>query len=240
MGAGGIKSMQVIGVDGCPGGWIAVTYDITARTLTPQCYSSFRAVLDAYSDADVVAVDIPIGLAVGVSRRCDDEARRTLGRPRGSSVFPAPDPRVLDEVTREGAQALLRTLTGKGISAQAFGIYAKVTEVNAVMTPELQERVVEVHPEVSFWAAAERRPMTYKKKKAEGYEERRAILARVLERPIWSREEARAVARPAAPDDVLDAIVAAWTARRVAESRAGRFPVDWERDHCGLRMEIVY
>jgi predicted RNase H-like nuclease len=232
--------MRVVGVDGCPGGWIAVTYDITAGTLIPQCHSSFRAVLDAYSDADVVAADIPIGLAEGVSRRCDDEARRALGRPRGSSVFPAPDPRVLDEVTREGAQALLRTLTGKGISAQAFGIYAKVAEVNAVMTPELQERVVEIHPEVSFWAAGGRRPMTFSKKTPEGYEERRAILARVLERPIWSREEARAVARPAAPDDVLDATVAAWTARRVAEGRADRFPVNWERDSRGLRMEIVY
>jgi predicted RNase H-like nuclease len=232
--------MRVVGVDGCPGRWIAIAYDIAAGTLIPQCHSSFRAVLDAYPDVDVVAVDIPIGLAVGVSRRCDDEARRTLGRPRGSSVFPAPDPRVLDEVTREGAQALLRTLTGKGISAQAFGIYAKVAEVNAVMTPELQERVVEIHPEVCFWAAAGQRPMTYKKKKTEGYEERRGILARILERSIWSREEARAVARPAAPDDVLDAVVAVWTGRRVAEGRANRFPANWERDRRGLRMEIVY
>jgi predicted RNase H-like nuclease len=234
--------MQAIGVDGCPGGWIAVTYDITAGTLIPRRYSSFRDVLTAYPYAEVVAVDIPVGLSEGMSRRCDVETRRALGQPRGSSVFPAPDPRVLDEPTREGAQALLQvlTLTDKGISVQAFGIYPKVAEVNRLMTPGLQERVIEIHPEVSFWAAAGRRPMTYPKKTPEGYEERRGILTRVLERPIWSREEARAVARPATPDDVLDATGAAWTARRVAEGRADRFPANWERDRRGLRMEIVY
>ena len=232
--------MQLIGVDGCPGGWIAVTYDIAARTLTPQFHSSFQAVLGAYSDAEVVAVDIPIGLAESVSRRCDDEARRSLGPPRGSSVFPAPDPRLLGETVYKDALARSRSLNNKGISIQTFMICPKVAEVNGVMTPELQERVIEIHPEVSFWAAAGMRSMTYTKSKPEGYEERRAILARVLERPIWSREEARTVARPAVPDDVLDATVAAWTARRVAEARAGRFPIEGERDRRGLRMEIVY
>jgi predicted RNase H-like nuclease len=82
-------------------------------------------------------------------------------------------------------------------------ICPKVAEVNGVMTPELQDRVIEIHPEVSFWAAARMRPMTYKKSKAEGYEERRGILAQVLGLPIWSREAARAVAKPGNPDDLL-------------------------------------
>lgn len=73
--------------------------------------------------------------------------------------------------------ALSRSLTGKGIAKQSFAIYGKVAEVRRVMTPALQRRVVEVHPEVSFWALAGERPMTHHKGKAEGYEERRALLA---------------------------------------------------------------
>ena len=46
--------------------------------------------------------------------------------------------------------------------------------------------------------------------------------------------------RPCSPDDVLDAIVAAWTASRVVTGIAVRLPIDPERDESGLRMEIVY
>ncbi len=108
------------------------------------------------------------------------------------------------------------TAPGAGVSKQGFAIYAKVAEVNRAMTPALQARVVEVHPEVGFWALAGGRPMAHAKGTPEGYEERRALLSDELGLAIWSRDEARAVARPAAPDDLLDAVVASWTARRWA------------------------
>ena len=184
-------------------------------------------------------MDIPIGLAEGEPRRCDVEARRVLG-PRRSSVFPAPDPRVAGAPTYEGALALSRSLTGAGISKQGFAISAKVAEVNRAMAPALQARVIEVHPEVGFWALAGGRPMAHAKGTPEGYEERRALLADGLGVEIWSRDEARRVAQPASPDDALDAIVAAWTARRWAAGRASRLPPDPSVDARGLRMEIVY
>lgn len=33
--------MQVVGVDGCRGGWIAVVYDVESGTLTPAYHPSF-------------------------------------------------------------------------------------------------------------------------------------------------------------------------------------------------------
>lgn len=135
--------------------------------------------------------------------------------------------------------ALSRSLNGKGTSKQAFGIYPKVAEVNRIVTPNLQDRVFEVHPEVSFWALAGQ-PMEHAKDTAEGYEERHALLAEAFGVPIWARAEARRVARPASPDDVLDATVAAWTAYRKAEGSAGRLPPAPSSDRRGLRMEIVY
>jgi predicted RNase H-like nuclease len=234
--------MRVVGVDGCRGGgWIAVTYDTESGTLTPQFHPFFRGVLVANRDAAVVAVDIPIGLSEGEPRRrCDVEARAALGQPRQSSVFTPPDPRALDEVTYEDMLTLSFALTDRGISIQAFGIAPRIREVNRLMTPQLQGHVVEIHPEVCFWAAAGERSMTYRKKTREGYEERRAILAQALGCTIWSRGEASKIVPPAKPHDVLDATVAAWTAHREAEGRAGRLPIYPETDRRGLRMEMVF
>jgi len=231
--------VRVVGVDGCPGGWVAIDFDTEARTLSPRVHPYFAELLAAYPDAACIGVDIPIGLAEGEPRCCDIEARRVLG-PRKSSVFPAPDPRILTAPTYADALARARTLTGAGISKQGQAIYPKVLEVNWTLTPALQGRVVEVHPEVSFWALAGARPMAHHKGKAEGYEERRALLADELGIAVWLRDEAFVVARPAAPDDVLDATVAAWTAKRQADGHASRFPVVPQVDARGLLMEIVY
>lgn len=237
--------MYVVGVDGCLGGWIAVAYDASLSTLTPQIHSTFGELLANYSDAARIAIDVPIGLAQGGTRACDVEARRVLG-PRRSSVFPAPDPRLLDAIVNEtldykGASERSHSILGKGISKQAYAIFPKIAEVNKVLTPYIQERVVEVHPEVSFWALAGRRPMEHHKGKLEGFQERRNHLIEALEGVyVPTREEARRVAPPAKPDDVLDAAVAAWTARRLAEGRSERLPSELLTDARGLRMEMVY
>ena len=44
----------------------------------------------------MVALDIPIGLATGAPRPCDVAARGALGPGRASSVFPAPDRRLIE------------------------------------------------------------------------------------------------------------------------------------------------
>ena len=230
--------MRVVGVDGCPGGWVTVAWDTERRTLTPSVHSSFAEMLAANEGAERIGVDIPIGLAVGVPRGADVAARRLLG-PRRSSVFPAPDPRLLGAATYAEAAALSRSLTGKGVTVQAFGIFPKVAEVNRAMPPALQTRVFEVHPEVSFRALAGR-PMAHAKKRPEGYEERCELLSAALGIAIWSRAEARAVARPAGADDVLDAVVAAWSAHRDTIGQAERLPETPEVDGRGLRMEIIF
>ncbi len=230
--------MKVVGVDGCPGGWVAMSWDTVRRTMSPFVYPSFNTLLAANEDAAAIAVDIPIGLIEG-SRQCDLAARQVLGR-RRSSVFPAPDPRILHAKTYAEASALAVEHTSKGVSQQAFAIFQKIREVNEVMTPELQNRVVECHPEVSFWAAAGKTPMEFPKKTAEGFAERRALLQMLTGSDIPDRKPAGQIAKPAGADDVLDATIAAWTARRVAESRAGRLPETPETDSHGLRVEIVY
>ncbi len=232
--------MYVVGVNGCPGGWLAVAFGLSAGEFAPRVHASFSELLASYPDAACIAVDIPIGLGEGAPRRCDIEVRRVLG-PRRSSVFPAPDRRLINVSTYSEALSLSRSLYGKGISKQGFAIYPKVAEVDHVMTPQLQQRVIEVHPEVSFWAAAGYRPMSRPKKTPAGYEERRNLLSVVMGPvDIPARDDARRVTPPAGADDLLDALVAAWTAQRFAEARAGRLPPDPSTDSRGLLMEMVY
>ncbi len=230
--------MQVVGVDGCRGGWVAIAWETDTNSLTPQVHWAFADLLAAYPEAAAVGVDIPIGLAEGGPRGADVAARRSLG-PRASSVFPAPDPRLLGSESYTDALARSRELNGKGISKQAHAIFTKVAEVNALLTPELQAWVVEVHPEVSFGALGNH-PMTHSKRTPEGFAERRALLSQAFAQPIWDRASARSLVRPAAADDVLDAVVAAWSAHRFATGAAGRLPEEPEVDGRGLRMEIVF
>jgi predicted RNase H-like nuclease len=229
--------VRVVGVDGCPGGWLAMAFD--GSSIEPHFHPTFSELVQRYSEVSCIAIDIPIGLSSTGARACDLAARRLLGR-RRSSVFPAPDPRILDYATHAEASAQSRVLTGKGLSIQSFGIYPKVAEVHRLMTPLLQSWIVEVHPEVSFWALAGGHPLEHTKRRAAGYEERAELLAGVLGVRIPDRKEARSMTRPCSPDDVLDAIVAAWTASRVVDGIAERLPVNPERDVSGLRMEIVY
>lgn len=51
----------VVGVDGCPGGWVAVT--VQRDSFTATVYPTFAGLLYAVSHAAVIAVDIPIGLS---------------------------------------------------------------------------------------------------------------------------------------------------------------------------------
>jgi predicted RNase H-like nuclease len=238
--------MPVIGVDGCPGGWVAVEWD---GGLAYRVHASFRELLASYPDAACIGIDVPIGLD-DRPRDCDVAARRVLGPGRASCVFRPPSRAALGTSAPDGcgwlppdyrtACALNRQACGVGLSKQAYGILPKIAEVDAAMTPDLQGRIIEVHPEVAFWALA-KRAMHHTKKSAEGFEERRTVLtAAFVDVPIPTRTEARRVARPAGPDDVLDAIVAAWTARRFATGTAGTMPQAPTLDDRGLRMQIVY
>jgi len=229
--------MKVVGVDGCPGGWVAVTWDTSAGTLDVRVHWSFAALLDATADVAAVAVDIPIGLPGG-KRGCDSLARKLLAPKKSSSVFPAPDPRLLSFTTYAEANAWSRANLGKGISKQVFAIFPKIAKVNGLLTPAMQARVFEVHPEVSFCLLAGA-PLLPRKGTPEGYDVRRRALMNALGLEVWDRKAAFGLAKPAKPDDILDATVAAWTARRKVEGRENRLADEAQVDANGLRAEIV-
>jgi predicted RNase H-like nuclease len=174
-----------------------------------RCESFAEALL---VDARVVAVDIPIGIPDEGARPADVAARRFVG-PRAASVFTTPVRPVLEAPTYAQARALATELTGKSISAQSYALRRRILEVDEYAHDD--ERVIEVHPEVSFRELA-RGPLL-SKHRADGLAERRALLeATGIELPPT-------VPRIAEPD-LLDATIAAWSARRYALSEAAPLP----------------
>jgi len=229
------RGAMVGGLDGCRGGWVLAAGRVgTDIPVTIEVMAGFGEVLARVQagDLEAVAVDMPIGLADLQPRRCDGEARARLGT-RHSSVFPAPLRPLLDVASWDEALALNRELTGKGISRQAFGILPKVREVDQAITPEIQDRIVEAHPEVSF-ALLAGGPMAHSKRSPAGRAERLAALVGPFS-DITQTTGQRL--QGTAPDDVLDAYALLWTASRWVRGEA--VVLGGERDARGLRMEIV-
>jgi predicted RNase H-like nuclease len=237
----GTKGSEVIaGVDGCRGGWIAAISDGGKYEL--RLFSNFASVWGELSTADLILVDVPIGLRdEGNSERlCDVEARKKLGRGRASSVFPAPCRAALIANSYVEACRINEERTNRSMTQQTFAILGKIRELDDLFSvhPEAIEQIREVHPEVCFWSFAGK-AMCFKKSKAAGYVERLKVLAAIYpgaEAVIASSPYRRAdVAR----DDLIDAVVAMLTAEG-DPSQFKTLPASPETDSRGLRMEIVY
>jgi predicted RNase H-like nuclease len=142
---------------------------------------------------------------------------------------------VLATSTYEEACAASREACGKGLSKQLYNIVAKIKEVDAVQSPRLQRSLFEACPELSFAVMRGDAPMQHSKRTAQGRAERVAVLHEHLGVDVPALLEARAPG--AQPDDVLDALALAWTARRYLGDTCLRF--GGELDATGLRMEVV-
>ena len=113
---------------------------------------------------------------------------------------------------------------GVGINQQTFHLFPKMREVDELLRsrPRLKRIVYEAHPELAFARMNGGRPVLSKKRKPDGYAERRRLLAaHGFGCPV---ERLAGAAR----DDILDAIAVCRTAllitqrKRRASARRGR------------------
>jgi predicted RNase H-like nuclease len=232
----------VAGVDGCKAGWFAVFREIETGQCWKDVFDHTSDVLNGPKHAEIVAVDIPIGLldcAERGGRQCDRDARELLRKPRSNSVFSPPVRAALN--CRDFAAANLANKRSSpeqiGIPLQCFCLFPKLREVDGWMDAELQERVFEVHPELCFYDLNNKQPMRHGKKRADGFEERKRLLTgaglgEIVEHALSDRP--LQVAR----DDILDACVACWTAGRILRDEGIRIPENPPQDSRGFRMEI--
>jgi predicted RNase H-like nuclease len=230
-----VSHVRVLGADACPGAWvgIAVCGPEVRGYLDTEIESLVRQAT-ADGPLSVVGIDMPIGLADSGYRKADLLARAAAG-PRRASVFMAPVRSALEIDDYALAVAENRRCGGGGISRQAFGLRAKIGQVDRwLRTQPADLRVVEVHPELSFGAMAGA-PLPERKSSWAGVVRRRQLLA---ERGIVLPDDLGVPGRIAGPDDILDAAAVAWTALRVAGGNARSRPDPPDRFSDGLECAI--
>jgi len=231
---GQVGDGRVLGVDACGSGWIG----IALSTGEPRAYvdAEIGAVLtaaEADGPLDVIAIDIPIGLADAGPRRADLEARQAAG-PRRTSVFITPVRSAIEAGDYAQALAVNRRLAGAGISKQAYALRDKILQVDRLVRHDPPATAVEVHPELSF-AEMAGAPLRHAKSTWAGAATRLRLLA---DAGIHLPDNLGVAAEKVGVDDVLDAAAAAWTAMRVQAGAARSLPQPPERFSDGIACAI--
>lgn len=238
----------LVGVDGCPSGWIAVfavagengDFDSPEVAL----FTDFSTLTDRFERAAAIAVDMPIGLPERIegSGRGPEQAVRPMLGARQSSVFSIPSrPAVYapDYPAACGA-AVATSAPAKKVSKQAFMIFPKIREIDGVLRRNPAMPVYEVHPEFAFTRLNGDKPMRLPKKvksrvNPAGIAERRALLAG---NGFSEDFLARRPPPGAAVDDFIDACACLAIARRIVSGRARPWPLDYRRDRHALPIAI--
>ena len=132
-------------------------------------HARFAGLVEGLPGDAVVAVDMPIGLPdlTGKGGRGPEALVRPLLGQRQSSVFSIPsraavyaaqEPFTTLERWYEAHRAASATARQtsqppRAVSIQAFGIFPKIREIDALLREraDLRQRVIESHPEVAFW-----------------------------------------------------------------------------------------
>ena len=225
--------MICIGLDGYRKGWVAVLIDGDAHELL---------FLPTISDLrklrfDRACIDMPIGLPGAGERTCDLIARKML-RPHASRVFTGARRGLWDHPSHAAANRALWTRGEAGVSIELWHLGKKLCELDAVMTPRLQHKLREAHPELVFLRLNGGAPLPSKHTEV-GLRLRRKLLRaagfRALDRWLGKTR----IGTGAKRDDILDACAVAVAARdghlRNVLPRGGA-----AKDARGLKMQIWY
>jgi predicted RNase H-like nuclease len=232
-----------VGVDGCRAGWFAVWKGKAG--LEGQVFPTFRELVRG--PWTILAIDVPVGLReasdllASEPRAADTEARRALGPGLSSRVFDAPVREALAAESHRHAIALSMAVTAKGVSAQCYGLFRKIKEVDDALaeTKSLRELVFETHPELVFASLNGGSGVRPSKKEREGLAVRSRLLGGPLGRSDLLGPLREGVRKSAvADDDILDACAALVAAQRVGQGCAAPLPDPPETDARGLRMAI--
>lgn len=236
---------RVAGVDGCKAGWVAVIRNLDdPAELKLIVVPTFADIVGFTPHLVIIAVDMPIGLPdrIGPGGRGPEKAARKHLGMRQSSVFTVPSRAAVyeDEYLKACATALATSEPPKKVSKQCFFLFPKIREIDALMSPELEARVHEVHPELAFWRLNGKAEMSLPKKvksraNPAGLDQRRDLLvSKGLLKEFLDQTPPRGCGR----DDLLDAAANSLIAERIFSGTAEPFPKDFQRDERGLRMAI--
>ncbi len=225
--------MIYVGLDGYRKGWVAVRVHGETRELC--FYSSIAELLT--TKFDFAAIDMPIGLPDRGVRACDLEARQML-KPHASRVFTGARRGLWEFASHADANRALWARDEAGVSIELWLLGRKICELDRAMTPGLQRKIRETHPELVFLRLNGGKPLPSKRTE-EGLRSRRRLLRAEGFREIDRWLSVDRIGSGAKRDDILDACALAVAARDfrlrnvLPRGRAAK-------DQCGLKMQIWY
>jgi predicted RNase H-like nuclease len=219
------------GIDGYRKGWVAIVL-ADGRFARAHARATLPELVAMLPETETIGVDIPIGLPERGRRPADLAAREFVG-PRRNSVFFAVPRAVWAAASAEEARAMSVAIDGWSVSAQTLALGAKVLEADALA--HVDDRLYEVHPEVSFTALSGGH-LAHPKSTWAGLRQRMEL----LERAGITLPTDLGDAGAAGSDDVLDAAVVAWSATRIARGVARSLPDPPVRGADGLDAAIRY
>lgn len=239
-----------VGVDWASKRWILTVDD--GEELTVETAPSMQAAWDRYAGAELILVDIPIGLSERESehpRTCDEEAAKFVSGVRTSSVFSVPSRNAVHAPTHKAAEEANEADLGEeSVGPQSWGLAERVFEVDVFMQQTDPGNVRESHPEVAFEGLDTTGVIDARKSTDAGLRQRRTVLGghdsrfektfesvrdRIIETAPWKRRLGIGML-----DDILDSMALALTARMGNEMEFSVFGDG--TDTKGLPMEIVY
>ena len=155
-------------------------------------------------------------------------------------MFPAPVRAVLSASNFQDACDQSFAAHGKKLSKQTSAIMPKIREVDEQLRTGAVNGVSvhEIHPEVSFCVLNGNQPMAHPKRTGLGFAERYALVEAHFP-GAFERARAEHPRSKVADDDILDALAALWTARRLERRQAQTLPPgELQHDSMGLPMAI--
>ena len=229
-----------LGIDGCKYGWICAQLKNEAISLTLLGHINEVKKMDSQR----IFIDIPIGLSDRFNTRTIDfELRKLLSKKRKSSVFTPPIREALEAPTYQLGNQINKSISGKGISIQAWNIGHKIKEVNQFLSQNhlYQKKMSESHPELCF-ELLNNGPLNHSKKTLSGMEERIKIINEYIN---ISFQEIRNFGKEcksdkAKLDDIIDAIVLSLSAMRWEMSGKRQITQEKEKDTFKLPFNIKY
>jgi len=235
-----VKQGVYLGIDGCRGGWCVAV--IRQNELSVSLLTELAEIPALIACEACGFIDMPIGLTDSSSGRlCEVEARAVMPGTYKSSIFFCPSQSAVSASDYSAANAVQRSVTGKGLSVQAWNIVPKIRQVQEQNSFVKEQGIAlrEAHPELCF-AQLSGSFIPNKKRTATGRKERVHVLGQYINLSPMHEFLSNTKRNVIAVDDALDCVCLAISARFSAEHAMGRFPEKDQINEFGVAMEIVY
>lgn len=234
--------MKTAGIDGCKAGWILISFDEGEEKY--EMLRDREALKVAFEKYDRIFIDIPIGLEdEKYTRDCDELLRKKLGGEYASSVFSPPIRPALAAPTYVEANMISYEYNEKKLTLQAWNITPKIQMADELLRSDesLKDKVLESHPELLFQKL--NGGMIYQKKNLKKGIKHRLELIKAREPAADDffrdvKEEFRR--NEVEEDDIVDAMVLAYSAKVSEEKGIKTLPEELEYDSEGMRKAVHY